>query len=187
MPLIPNRFDSFDVSRYYQKASKQKGFGRIKAKWEMLSDYETSDNKILNILNEQRRTGQFCDVIIKLNTGFSMPCHFCVIASQSLFVGNKYFLQKDMQFSIHNPLTIEIYDFECEECLSYIIDFMYCSQDVTILGDHYEHIKLLIKILRIDNALELKQFFAVESDAVNTEDIILKVKQRRINHGFQYK
>ncbi len=155
----------------------------------MLSDFESPDNKILNILNEQRRTGQFCDVIIKLNTGFSMPCHFCVIASQSLFVGNKYFLQKDMQFSIHNPLTIEIYDFECEECLSYIIDFMYCSQDMQpILGDHYEHIKLLIKILRIDNALELKQFFAdVQPETVNTEDIILKVKQRRINHGFQYK
>lgn len=155
----------------------------------MLSDYETSANKILNILNEQRRTGQFCDVIIKLNTGFSMPCHFCVIASQSLFVGNKYFLQKDMQFSIHNPLTIEIYNFECEECLSYIIDFMYCSQDVTIYGDHSEHIKLLIKILRIDNAQELKQLFSVESEAVNAKDIIFKVenKQRRINHGFQYK
>lgn len=154
----------------------------------MLSDFETSGNKILNILNEQRRTGQFCDVIFKLNTGFSIPCHFCVIAPQSLFVGNKYFLQKDMQFSIHNPLTIEICDFECEECLSYIIDFMYCSQDVTLLGDHYEHIKLLIKILRIDNALELKQLFAVQSEAVNTpEEIVMKVKQRRNNNGFQYK
>ncbi|KAJ6647809.1 Zinc finger protein, partial [Pseudolycoriella hygida] len=93
--------------------------------------------------------GQFCDVIIKLNNGFSIPCHFCVIASQSLFVGN--------------------------------------NRDVTLLGDHYEHVKLLIKILRIDNALELRQFFDLESEAINAEDITLKVKQRRINAGFQYK
>lgn len=155
-----------------------------------MSNFQTTDDKILNILNEQRRTGQFCDVIIKLNSGYSVPCHFCIIASQSLFVGNKYFLQKDLQFSIHNPLKIEICNFDCEDCLGYVIDFMYCSQDFTFIGDHSEHIKLLIKILRIDDVPDLKQKF-LEEEHVDTEgkDIIFKVenKQRRINHGFQYK
>lgn len=161
-------------------------------------EFHAPQNKILKILNEQRKIGNFCDVIIKLSNDFQMFAHFCVIAPQSDFVGNKYFVQEDMQFSIHNPLQIEVCNFDCEECLSDVLAFMYC-EDVTILGsEHEEHCKHLGKMLSIQELVKVLNRGGTIGDtpieepiADDKPDIILQiegkqsVKQR--GTGFQYK
>lgn len=171
-------------------------------------------DRILRQLNEQRLTGQFCDVRIRLNNpDFQVWAHFCVIAPQSDFVGSKYFQQQDMQFSIHNPLTIRVCRFECEECLCDVLAYMY-GEDVTILGaEHEQHIRHLGKLLSIQELTKLLNRAAVTAAADEpsvvvgpadvTDDIILQVEdcgrpldgsgsgsetivqQRR--SGFQYK
>lgn len=161
-------------------------------------------NRILRQLNEQRLTGQFCDVRIRLNNpDFQVWAHFCVIAPQSDFVGNKYFQQQDMQFSIHNPLTIRVCRFECEECLCDVLAYMY-GEDVTILGaEHEQHIRHLGKLLSIQeltNMLNRTVNIGCEESAAieTTDDIILQVEDcgsvanfgnvvQQRGSGFQYK
>lgn len=120
-----------------------------------MSKIYSIENKLFNILNEQRKSGQFCDVIIKINSDIEMWAHFCVIASQSTFVGNKYFVkQNSMQFSVFNPLKIEILKFECQQCLSSLLDFIY-TKKIVVEKDHEEHIKLLSKIMELHDLQEL--------------------------------
>lgn len=166
-----------------------------------MNEFHAPQNKILKILNEQRKTGHFCDVIIKLSNDFQMFAHFCVIAPQSDFVGNKYFVQADMQFSIHNPLQIEVCNFDCEECLCDVLAFMYC-EDVTIFGaEHEEHCKHLGKMLSIQELVKVLHRDGVPAcDNLNVSeepvagikpDIILQVEGKQIvkqrGSGFQYK
>lgn len=150
-------------------------------------------NKVLRKLNDQRKTGQFCDITIKLNNDFQVWAHFCVLAPQSDFVGDKYFLQKDMQFSIHNPLKIEIFNFECEECLCDLMDLVYCSEEVAIFGEHVEHMKNLTKMLSIHDQNILKGAVAMattvldESSAAQ-KDLKFQVKcKQRKSTSYQYK
>lgn len=149
-------------------------------------------NKVLRILNDQRKTGQFCDITIKLSNDFQVWAHFCVLAPQSDFVGDKYFLQKDMQFSIHNPLKIEIFNYECEECLCDLMDLVYCNEEVVIFGEHEEHMKTLTKMLSIDDPNMLKGAVAmvttVSSESVAHKDIKFQVKcTQRKSTSYQYK
>lgn len=115
-------------------------------------------SKLGRILNEQRRTGHLCDVIIRLANGVQISGHFSVLAAQSDFVGSKYFLQKDLQFSIHYPLTIEVQQFECAECLGKTIDFMYSDVDDEVAifedDDHASHIQHLARLLSINSLME---------------------------------
>ena len=140
-----------------------------------------SENKIIKYLNDQRKTGQFCDIIIKLSNNFQVYGHFCVLAPQSDFVGNKYFTQETLQFSIHNPLKIEICNFDCDECLCDIVDFMY-SENITIFGEHENHIKHLSKLLSVNDLLA--------KTSEEKPNVILKVEginpKTKIN-TFQYK
>lgn len=168
-----------------------------------MNEFEAPQNRILKILNEQRQTGQFCDVIIQLNNDFKVWAHFCVIAPQSDFIGNKYFVQEDMQFSIHNPMIIEVCAFACEECLRDVLDFMYC-EDVTIFGaEHEDHVRHLGKLLSIqelnkvlnrdaDIATEPTMFAVAPADiGADKPNIILQVEGKQITKhrgsGFQYK
>lgn len=104
------------------------------------------NNKILNYLNDQRKSGKFCDVIIKLHNEFSIRAHFCVVAPQSSFIGGDQFLQESCNFSIQNPLTIEILNFECNECLEVMFEFFY-SNDISIMLEHKLHMKTLANML----------------------------------------
>lgn len=125
-------------------------------------------NNVLRILNDQRKTGQFCDITIKLSNDFQIWAHFCVLAPQSDFIGDKYFLQKDMQFSIHNPLKIEIFNFNCEECLSDLLDLVYC-EEVAIFGEHLEHMKNLTKMLSIHDTNILKSAISQPATIVSDD------------------
>lgn len=86
-----------------------------------------------------------------------------VIAPQSGFVGNKYFIQEAMQFSIHNPLIIEIINFECKECLCYILDYFYSNADLEFMEEHEEHVKHLVKLLGVP---ELASLFKEPQESV---------------------
>lgn len=130
-------------------------------------------SKLGRILNEQRRTGQLCDVIIRLANGVQISGHFSVLAAQSDFVGSKYCLQKDLQFSIHYPLTIEVQQFECAECLGKTIDFMYSDDDdeVAISEDdeHASHVQHLARLLSITALMEKQREADVSKDEAEFE------------------
>ncbi|XP_055838246.1 gastrula zinc finger protein XlCGF26.1 [Episyrphus balteatus] len=116
------------------------------------------ESKVSKYLDDQRKTGTFCDLKIELQSGISAWGHFCVIGAQSEFIGGRHFLQKSLQFSIHNPLKIKIHNFSCTECLQTIIDFFY--QDVVSINqDHEDHFKKLAKILSVK---ELLKVFCIE-------------------------
>lgn len=152
----------------------------------------TTDYKILKLLNEQRKIGQYCDVTIKLNNNIQQWAHFCIIAPQSDFIGNKYFQQEKMQFSIHNPLEIEICNFNCEECLNDVIDYLYCN-DVTIFDEHAEHIDHLCKILCIPNILKCSTTKDVDNLLEQPKnDDVFKVEEKHDHRlrnagAFEYK
>lgn len=115
-------------------------------------------SKVIQILNDQRRSGEFCDVIIKLVSGAREWAHYCVLAAQSNFVGNQYFRQSDLQFSMHHPITITVNDFDCGECLKRAIDYMYSDDDVFWMAsemncrdDHHgPHMQRLGRLLSIE-------------------------------------
>ena len=68
-----------------------------------------------------------------------------------------------MQFSIHNPLIIEIINFECKECLCYILDYFYSNGDLEFLEEHEEHVKHLVKLLVVP---ELASIFKESDESV---------------------
>lgn len=105
---------------------------------------------------DQRRQGQFCDLILELESGDSIYGHFCVVAAQSRFIGGSHFQQKTLQFSIHNPLKVKIKNFQCTECLQTIGDFFY-EDMVTIIKEHETHFKQLAKILVVGELMKIFQ------------------------------
>ncbi|KAM7353375.1 promyelocytic leukemia zinc finger isoform 2-T3 [Cochliomyia hominivorax] len=113
-------------------------------------------SKVTNYLNDQRRQGQFCDLILELESGDSIYGHYCVVAAQSRFIGGSHFQQKTLQFSIHNPLKVKIKNFQCSECLQTIGDFFY-EDMVTIIKEHEEHFKQLAKILVVGELMKIFQ------------------------------
>ncbi|XP_037808039.1 zinc finger and BTB domain-containing protein 24 isoform X2 [Lucilia sericata] len=113
-------------------------------------------SKVTNYLNDQRRQGQFCDLILELESGDSIYGHFCVVAAQSRFIGGSHFQQKTLQFSIHNPLKVTIKNFQCTECLQTIGDFFY-EDMVTIIKEHETHFKQLAKILVVGELMKIFQ------------------------------
>lgn len=126
-------------------------------------------SKVSNYLNNQRRNGQFCDLKIELENGESFAWgHFCVVGAQSEYIGGSQFLQKSLQFSIHNPLKVTIKNFTCSQCLDTILDFFY-EDMVSIATEHAEHFKNLAKILAVT---EIMKLFALQNDMDNakTED-----------------
>lgn len=114
-------------------------------------------SKVSNYLNNQRRTGQFCDLLLELDSD-DAPCtcsvHFCVVAAQSQLIGLKQ--QKQQQFSIHNPLKVTIRNFNCTLCLHTIVDFFY-EDIVSVSKEHESHFRELAKILSVTELLNLYQ------------------------------
>lgn len=154
------------------------------------------NNNILNNLNNQRKSGKFCDVIIKLHNEFSIHAHFCIVAQQSNFIGGEHFLQESWNFSIHNPLTIEILNFDCSDCLETMFEFFY-SNDITISLDHKSHMKTLANMLGASDMSQiLKSLLDDETNnhssgaekkeinQINGNNHILKPKQRRVKLSY---
>lgn len=159
-----------------------------------MDELTSREDRILKILNSQRKSGRFCDITLKLNNDFQVWAHFCVLAPQSNFVGDNYFLQKDMQFSIHNPLKIEIFNFDCEECLCDIMDFVYgdeMTEQSIISGEHEDHIQHLCKILSLQEVLgrlaKKKGEPAIQEIAKETVKFEVQDKQQKKSAIFQYK
>lgn len=129
-------------------------------------------SKVSNYLNNQRRTGQFCDLLLELDSD-DAPCtcsvHFCVVAAQSQLIGLKQ--QKQQQFSIHNPLKVTIRNFNCTICLHTIVDFFY-EDIVSVSKEHESHFRELAKILSVTELLNLYQI-----EQLNDEDTSIEAKQ----------
>ncbi|XP_060666112.1 gastrula zinc finger protein xFG20-1 [Drosophila nasuta] len=114
-------------------------------------------SKVSNYLNNQRRTGQFCDLLLELDSddaNCTCSVHFCVVAAQSQLIGLKQ--QKQQQFSIHNPLKVTIRNFNCTICLHTIVDFFY-EDIVSVSKEHESHFRELAKILEVTELLNLYQ------------------------------
>ncbi|XP_030555810.1 gastrula zinc finger protein XlCGF46.1 [Drosophila novamexicana] len=114
-------------------------------------------SKVSNYLNNQRRTGQFCDLQLELDSDdASCTCsvHFCVVAAQSQLIGLKQ--QKQQQFSMQNPLKVTIRNFNCTVCLHTIVDFFY-EDIVSVSKEHEAHFRELAKILSVTELLNLYQ------------------------------
>ncbi|XP_055681264.1 zinc finger protein 501 [Lutzomyia longipalpis] len=111
------------------------------------------ENRVSSVLNKQRKSGRFCDVIVKLNSQFQLWGHFSVLADQSNFIGSKYFTN-EAQFSIKNPITIEIMNFSCQNCLCDMLDYLYAN-DIVVSAEHRTHLKALSKILQVQELYEL--------------------------------
>lgn len=86
-------------------------------------------SKLVSVLNDQRRTGHLCDVVIQLPNGSREWAHFCVLAAQCNLVRHQYVGPATMQFSMHQPLTIEVHQFDCAQCLEKAIDYIYADGD----------------------------------------------------------
>ncbi|KAH8333686.1 hypothetical protein KR059_002368 [Drosophila kikkawai] len=114
-------------------------------------------SKVSNYLNNQRRTGQFCDLLLELDSddalSLSLSVHFCVLAAQSQLINTN---QKQQQFSIHNPLKITIRNFSCSQCLHTIVDFFY-EDIVSVSKEHEPHFRELAQILAVTELLNLYQ------------------------------
>lgn len=162
------------------------------------SNTGTSSN-VLQLLNQQRRqhncssgfAGKFCDVLIQLLPHQAPPVsdadaepnskrvtaagNFCILASQSTFVGDSFFVKGRVPFSIHNPLSIDLTVDErhrCDECLLAVLDFAY-DQPVQIDTDdvHFEHMFGLATMLGLtDLLLALENVCPFEEDADLVED-----------------
>ncbi|XP_059618634.1 zinc finger protein 771 [Phlebotomus argentipes] len=124
------------------------------------------ENRVSSLLNKQRKSGRYCDVIVKLNSEFQLCAHFCVLADQSNFVGNKYFTE-EAQFSTKNPLTIEIMNFSCQDCLCDMLDYLYAN-DIVVSAEHRTHLKGLSKILQVQELYNL----LCEDDCEEPEQLI---------------
>lgn len=126
-------------------------------------------SKVSNYLNNQRRTGQFCDLLLELDSD-DAPCtcsvHFCVVAAQSQLIGLKQ--QKQQQFSIHNPLKVTIRNFNCTVCLHTIVDFFY-EDIVSVSKEHESHFRELAKILSVTELLNLYQIEQVKEESTGIE------------------
>ncbi|XP_067626017.1 zinc finger protein 85 [Eurosta solidaginis] len=129
-------------------------------------------SKVTNYLNNQRQTGQFCDLIIELegdnevNDGNTAFGHFCVVGAQSRFVGGPQFIQKSLQFSIHNRLKVTLNNFTCTQCLHTMMEFFY-EDVVSIAKEHEPHFKQLAKILAVT---ELMKLFGMPEEVTATMD-----------------
>ncbi|GAB0099321.1 zinc finger and BTB domain-containing protein 24 [Sergentomyia squamirostris] len=123
------------------------------------------ENRVSSLLNKQRKSGYLCDVIVKLNSQFQLCAHFCILADQSSFIGNKYFTE-EAQFSAKNPLTIEIMNFSCQDCLCDMLDYFY-AKDIVVSTEHRPHLKVLSKILQVQDLYNL----LCEDDAEIPEEI----------------
>ncbi|XP_053959819.1 zinc finger and BTB domain-containing protein 24 [Anastrepha ludens] len=129
-------------------------------------------SKVSNYLNNQRRSGQYCDLIIELeldtatDDGIAEFGHFCVVGAQSRFIGGPQFIQKSLQFSIHNPLKVTINNFSCTRCLHTMMEFFY-EDVVSIAKEHEPHFKQLAKILAVT---ELMKLFEMPEDPITTAD-----------------
>ncbi|XP_052851457.1 zinc finger protein 311 [Drosophila gunungcola] len=112
-------------------------------------------SKVSNYLNNQRRTGQFCDLLLELDSddSLNLSVHFCVLAAQSQLINTN---QKQQQFSIHNPLKITIRNFSCTQCLHSIVDFFY-EDMVSVSKEHMPHFRELAQILAVTELLNLYQ------------------------------
>lgn len=125
--------------------------------------------------------GKYCDVLIQLrsesSTGdtlqatnannriISAAANFCVLAAHSTFIGDRFFLEGGVQFSIHKPLTIQLTGGAalCEECLRKAIDFVYDEPVELELGSgHAQHLRDLASTLgfeelrlAVENVLKL--------------------------------
>lgn len=122
-------------------------------------------SKVTNYLNDQRRQGQYCDLILELENGDSIYGHFCVVAAQSRFIAGPHLQQKTLQFSIHNPLKVHIQNFSCFECLQTIGDFFY-EDMVTIIKEHEQHFKQLAKILGVSELMKVFQIPEVKQEII---------------------
>uniref|UniRef100_W8CC50 Zinc finger and SCAN domain-containing protein 2 n=2 Tax=Ceratitis capitata TaxID=7213 RepID=W8CC50_CERCA len=117
-------------------------------------------SKVSNYLNNQRSSGQYCDLIIELESdvagddSIAEYGHFCVVGAQSRFIGGPQFLQKSFQFSIHNPLKVTINNFSCAQCLHTMMEFFY-EDVVSIAKDHEAHFKQLAGILAVTELMNL--------------------------------
>lgn len=142
------------------------------------------ENRVSCLLNKQRKSGRFCDVIVKLNSEFQLCAHFCVLADQSNFIGNKYFTE-EAHFSTKNPLTIEIMNFSCQDCLCDMLDYLYAN-DIVVSAEHRAHLKGLSKILQVhelynllceDEPEESKQVIKEELDMSETKPLLEEVHE----------
>lgn len=103
------------------------------------------------------RRGQFCDVLIQLRPAsansacrFAAAANFCVLAAQSTFIGDQFFVDGGVPFSIQTPLTIELAGdgHQCEECLLKAMDFVYDEPVQLELGsEHVEHLRGMASML----------------------------------------
>ncbi|EDW11269.1 zinc finger protein Xfin [Drosophila mojavensis] len=131
-------------------------------------------SKVSNYLNNQRRTGQFCDLQLELDSDdVSCTCsvHFCVVAAQSQLIGLNQ--QKQQQFSIQNPLKVTIRNFNCTVCLHTIVDFFY-EDIVSVSKEHEAHFRELAKILSVTELLNLYQIEQSTDDNVGVEPTAAK-------------
>ncbi|XP_068150924.1 gastrula zinc finger protein XlCGF26.1 [Drosophila tropicalis] len=126
-------------------------------------------SKVSNYLNNQRRTGQFCDLLLELDSDESLAAaaHFCVVAAQSQLIGVN---QKQQQFSIHNPLKVTIRNFHCTQCLQTIVDFFY-EDIVSVSKEHESHFRELAKILAVTELMNLYQMEPEEAQEVSNNHI----------------
>jgi len=125
-------------------------------------------SKVSNYLNNQRRTGQFCDLLLELDSDdtLSLSVHFCVLAAQSQLINTN---QKQQQFSIHNPLKITIRDFSCSQCLHTIVDFFY-EDIMSVSKEHEPHFRQLAQILAVTELLNLYQLQPLGEVKETSED-----------------
>lgn len=131
-------------------------------------------SKVSNYLNNQRRTGQFCDLQLELDSDdASCTCsvHFCVVAAQSKLIGLNQ--QKQQQFSIQNPLKVTIRNFNCTVCLHTIVDFFY-EDIVSVTKEHEAHFRELAKILSVTELLNLYEIEQSSDDNVGVEPTAAK-------------
>lgn len=143
-------------------------------------------SKVSNYLNNQRRSGQYCDLVIELEAdtagddSIAQFGHFCVVGAQSRFIGGPQFIQKSLHFSIHNPLKVTINNFSCTQCLHTMMEFFY-EDVVSIAKEHEPHFKQLARILAVT---ELMNLFELTEELVPTANAsrekILKQESVRI-------
>lgn len=138
------------------------------------------------LLNQQRRHGghgQYCDVVLQLlatttTTGggddddeaphqrrrrTTVPANFCVLAARSSFIGDRYFADGNVPFSVHNPLVVELTadGHQCAQCLRSAVDFVYDEPVPVELGSaHVQHLRDLAAILGLAELLAVLERLA---------------------------
>lgn len=137
-------------------------------------------SRLPEMLNQQRRHGshgRHCDVVLQLlaggadpSTRTTVPGHFCVLASHSSFIGDRFFADGNVPFSVHNPLVVELTAdaHQCEQCLRAVVDFAYDEPVHVQLGTgHVQHLRDLAAILGLADLLAVLEALA-DDGAVKT-------------------